>query len=100
VSGPGGSSLELRSSEYYVLVVPEFEVCEPGSVRSCGRGEFCNLGGKAHCGRTGGPGVCALRPQACIALFDPVCGCDGTTFGNACAAHAAGVGVDHGGPCP
>ncbi len=100
VSGPAGNSVELRGSEYFVRVVPDFQVCEPGSVRACGRKGFCDLGGKAQCGRANVPGVCALRPQACIALFDPVCGCDGTTYGNACAAHAAGIGVDHGGPCP
>jgi hypothetical protein len=100
VSGPGGNSLELRSSEFYVRVDPEFEVCEPGSVRACRRGDFCNLGGKAQCGRAGAPGVCELRPQACIALFDPVCGCDGITYSNACTAHAAGVGIDHIGTCP
>jgi hypothetical protein len=100
VSGPAGSSLELQGSEYCVRVAPEFQVCEPGRVRACGRHGFCNLGGKAQCGRADAPGVCELRPQACIELLDPVCGCDGTTYGNACAAHAAGVGVDHAGQCP
>ena len=100
VSGPAGNSVELQGSDYFVRVVPEFQVCEPGSVRACGRIGFCNLGGKAQCGRANVPGVCELRPRACIALFDPVCGCDGTTYSNACAAHAAGISVDHIGPCP
>ena len=47
-----------------------------------------------------GAGVCEVRPDACIDIFDPVCGCDGLTYGNACEAAMAGVNVASEGECP
>jgi hypothetical protein len=43
--------------------------------------------------------VCLPRPEACILIYDPVCGCDGQTHGNACQAHAAGTDVAYDGEC-
>lgn len=44
-------------------------------------------------------GECTDVPQYCPLNYDPVCGCDGVTYGNECLANAARVSVDHRGPC-
>jgi hypothetical protein len=58
----------------------------------CGAGEYCQFA-LGTCGEGGVVGLCALRPEACAELFQPVCGCDDMTYGNACEAAAAGVSV-------
>ena len=44
-------------------------------------------------------GVCVTPPDACLDVWDPVCGCDGQTYGNACEATMAGMSIAHPGAC-
>ena len=76
------------------------QMCGTRGASPCGAGEFCSYPLTADCGRTDRPGTCAIRPEACIALYQPVCGCDGSPYGNACSAASSGISVASNGECP
>jgi len=74
-------------------------MCDDGCLDDddCGTGEYC----AKPPGECDGVGECAEVPvgMACFALWDPVCGCDGKTYSNACYALVAGMSIDYVGEC-
>lgn len=69
---------------------------------TCPAGEYCDYPidpAGVSCGAADGTGTCTRVPDACPTVVIPVCGCDGTTYYNDCAAAAAGVSVQHTGAC-
>ncbi len=66
---------------------------------TCTEEEYCAYEEGQHCGAADATSTCELRPEACPAVYMPVCGCDGNTYGNSCEAAASGTGVLHEGEC-
>jgi hypothetical protein len=65
----------------------------------CAPGYFCDQSASPHCGATDQPGVCVKIDRFCTEQYQPVCGCNGTTYGNACSARQASASVLHEGAC-
>jgi len=78
---------------------PPTSVCGGIAGFACGAGQFCQFDSSASCGAADQTGVCVAPPQVCDAVYDPVCGCDGSTHANACSAAFAGTSVAKRGAC-
>lgn len=76
----------------------ECQICGGIAGFPCKPGEVCDLP-PGQCSSADLFGRCVLQPEACITLYDPVCGCDGVTYGNDCERLRVGAQKDHDGIC-
>lgn len=86
---------EGRCFEHCGVIPPDLCSVRCSSNESCTSDASC----QKAVGQCDGLGACQPRPDACPAVIDPVCGCDGHTHANNCEREVAGVSLAHAGAC-
>jgi hypothetical protein len=74
------------------------ETCDTIAGLKCDDKLWCEHS-EGQCNVADASGTCIKAPEVCTQDYQPVCGCDGETYGNDCMRKAAKVQLDYGGEC-
>ena len=84
----------LLSSSHISVADMGHQTCM--SNNQCSPGTYC----EKDPGDCEGEGECERKPFMCQPIWQPVCGCDGKTYPNACEAARRGINVKSERECP
>jgi len=105
VSGPGGTLYQLTAASFYAKVAHatstsgDAQACGGLAGLTCPSGQWCDPTPANACGGADLLGTCKDPGFVCSQLYQPVCGCDGTTYSNDCMRVQARVQLAHDGAC-
>lgn len=74
------------------------QTCGGSAKVGCDAGLWCQLP-DGRCGVADLEGKCVKHGTVCPAIYRPVCGCDGRTYGNVCELHTYKAQKKSGGVC-
>jgi len=103
---PASTTNPPQAQDYVATLTISESGNDDGSDDGCRDNSDCTTsenGMNLYCRKPNGlctnTGQCATRPEICTMDWNPVCGCDGKTYGNECSAAGNGVNVAYKGEC-